>query len=548
MNLLHRVRAARTLIRAEGFHAFGRIVRRLRGRIEQRRTEAEQIRRWLSAVARARPAVRVCRSPAPVRVLLFGEGDEQRTRDSLLGAGLPASDVCRGEAPPAVERPGERWVALAAGDEFVSDSGNAWLGHIADLDEGGVLYADEVRLAPGGSLRGDLKPAWSPLLALTHPGRFPGAATAIPAQAASRRLREGADWTDVLLRATDEADAVRHLPLPVLRRPERDDDPLFGPLRGRMDAVASFLADRGTAAPVSAGDDPETLSIHPRIDADPLVSLLIPTRDQPDLLGRLLNSIERLDGGVRHEVILVDHLTTDPRALHLLEEAEKHAGVRVIREGGSFNFARITNTAAAEASGDFLLMLNNDTEAIDGAWLTHLVAAMHWPGVDAVGARLLYPDGTCQHAGIGLGIGTVAGHLGREWGSSGGREVFPGTGARTAREVSAATAACLLVRRGAFEELGGLDAGDLPVSFNDVDLCLRLTQRGGRILYEPRAELIHHETRTRSRLLDPREVITMRQRWRSRLTEDPLLPIAMNRESECPFLDPHRARLASTLR
>src|SRR5207302_1634861 len=175
---------------------------------------------------------------------------------------------------------------------------------------------------------------------------------------------------------------------------------------------------------------------------------------------------------------------------------------------GPFNFARINNAAARAARGDFLLFLNNDVEVRTPGWMEAMLEQALRPEVGAVGARLLFPEGFVQHAGVVLGLGGIAGHPGRLLApSSGGyHRSFD-----VVHDYSAATAACLLLRRALFLEAGGFDEDRLPVGFNDVDLCLRLRQRGLLIVYTPFAELLHHESLSRGPRVDDDEVRVMRE-------------------------------------
>jgi GT2 family glycosyltransferase len=190
---------------------------------------------------------------------------------------------------------------------------------------------------------------------------------------------------------------------------------------------------------------------------------------------------------------------------------------RVLRYEVPFNHSLLNNLAAREAGGEFLLLLNDDTEALHEEWLTRLVEQGQRPDVGGVGAWLIYPDGRTQHNGIALGIGRVATPIGTALTHDG---LDRGMG-RLVRDVSAVTGACLLVRKQLYLELGGLDAEQLPTSFNDVDFCLRLRQRGYRIVQCPQARLIHHESASRQ-ISDEESayVQLMQMRWGDVLRPD----------------------------
>lgn len=263
----------------------------------------------------------------------------------------------------------------------------------------------------------------------------------------------------------------------------------------------------------------------------PKVSIIIPTRNAVDLLRRCVDSL--LDGTdyPDFEIIIVNHRSDDPATLAYFEEVSRR-GVRILPCNlPGFNFSSINNSAVPHATGAILAFLNNDLELINGDWLREMVAQAVRPEIGAVGAMLYYPDNRVQHAGIVLGVGErngkpgVAGHAfkGYPRGSTGQRNRL-----RLAQNYSAVTAACLVVRRNLFEQVGGFDEAHLAVAFNDVDFCLRLRAAGHRNLWTPFAEFYHYESATRGqentpekRLRFAREAGYMRQKWGPLLDADP---------------------------
>lgn len=397
-----------------------------------------------------------------------------------------------------------------------------------------VVYADEDQSTPSGPGAPLLKPAWSEVLALSFPEGFPGRPTAIAAPLWNRICDESPDrtWVELVLRATEAAERISHIPLPLVTRgaPIGDAD---------QAAVRNCLRRRGIDARAEPGRTARSLRI--RLAAtDQRVSVLIPTRDQPELLNTIADALEREAALQPLERIWLDHATADPRARQRLDQESRRPHSQVLRLDGPFNFSRMINTGARVATGDALLLLNNDIEPLADGWIRDLMATAQLPGVHAVGPLLRYPDRSVQHAGIALGVGTVTGHLFRTLADADLRDqVGPCVGPAVAREVAAVTGACLLVRREEFLAAGGLDEERLPVSFSDVSLCLELRRRGGRVLYDPAIELVHHETVSRSAQLDPREVAWMRARWGAELAADPYLPPALSRLSEWPLLARH---------
>jgi GT2 family glycosyltransferase len=257
----------------------------------------------------------------------------------------------------------------------------------------------------------------------------------------------------------------------------------------------------------------------------------VPTRDKPALLRQCADGLLRRTDYADIELIIADNDSVEPATTALLDELRGDARVRVLSCPGGFNYSAMNNAAAAIATGHVVALLNNDIEIVSPDWLTEMVSQALRPGIGAVGARLVYPDGRVQHAGVVVGVGTfddgpgVAGHYsladaGTSFGYFGASVLL--------HEVSAVTAACIVLRKSIWDDAGGLNAEDLPVAFNDVDLCLRLRARGLRIIWTPYAELIHHESASRGDDLAPehrarfeRECRFMRDRWGPVLDADP---------------------------
>ncbi|HEX5377400.1 MAG TPA: glycosyltransferase family 2 protein [Phenylobacterium sp.] len=262
----------------------------------------------------------------------------------------------------------------------------------------------------------------------------------------------------------------------------------------------------------------------------PMVSIIVPTRDRASLLKRCIDGVLRQTDYQPFELIIVDNDSVEPETLALFRTAAKDPRVRILPAPGPFNYSAINNRAVAEARGEIVLLLNNDIAMIEPGWLTEMVAQAARPEVGAVGARLLYADGRLQHGGVILGVGGggnphVAGHL-----YSGARSMEKSyfNHLRLARNVSAVTAACLALRRSVFLEAGGLDEENLPVAFNDVDLCLKIGALGYQIIWTPRATLYHLESASRGADTEPvaadrfrAEIAYMRRRWGPVLDDDP---------------------------
>lgn len=260
-------------------------------------------------------------------------------------------------------------------------------------------------------------------------------------------------------------------------------------------------------------------------DPQPLVSLIVPTYNQRSLLSVCVDGILNRTSYKNIELLIIDNRSDDPDTLRYLESLRQDSRVTVIRDDGPFNFARINNNAVQQSRGSLVAFVNNDIQVMRPDWLHEMVSNVVRTDVGAVGARLLYPNGTVQHAGVVLGIGGVADHMMKHARS---QSIGYFCRAIVAQNISAVTAACMLVKRDVFQEIGGFDEENFSVAYNDIDFCLRLRDRGYLIVYTPYAELAHHESVSRGYEDTPeklerfqREFNTMRERWGHLLERDP---------------------------
>lgn len=260
----------------------------------------------------------------------------------------------------------------------------------------------------------------------------------------------------------------------------------------------------------------------------PKVTIVIPTHNGYRLLRDCLRSVRDKTDYPNFDVLIVDNRSTDRQTLDYLEHLSSEPGITVESYDAPFNYSAINNFAARRTDGELILFLNNDTVVLDGDWLREMVSYAARPDVGAVGAKLLYPNKTVQHGGVLLGAGiptdAVAGHL-----FHGLAKDEPGYFCRAilTQELSAVTAACMLTDRRLFLDLGGFNEDELKVAFNDVDLCLRIRERGLRVIWTPNATLEHRESASRGYedTIDKRnrfrgEIKYMRQRWGESLEQD----------------------------
>lgn len=405
----------------------------------------------------------------------------------------------------------------------------------AGAQDNPILYGDQDEAGPAGR-RGNpwLKPDWDPEMFLSQD--YLSAACALPAAAGHRAAQEPGipDTADPAVAVYGlilgmAGQAVRHLhrvtastPPGYWRRPSGERQALVRAMRPDLHV---------TKGPFG------TLSIrHPLPDPTPLVSIIIPTRDRLDLLQ---TCVEGVLGQTRYpafEIIIADNGSVEAQTLEYLRAIASDPRVRVVAWPHPYNYSAINNFAARSARGSYLCLLNNDVEIIDGDWLCALMRQAVRPDAGAVGARLLYPDRSIQHAGVVVGMGNAAGHAHR-----GLPDGAPGYFAQALvnRGATAVTAACLVVEKSKFEHVGGLDEAALAIAYNDVDLCLKLQRAGARNYYVAASRLIHHESKSRGLDMAPEhrerymaELAVFQARWGTIGFIDPWHHPALDRQSE----------------
>ena len=399
-------------------------------------------------------------------------------------------------------------------------------GEIVAHPEARMLYADTDTIdATGQRSDPSFNPDWNPDLFLSRNLFSPMGAihAALFDEAGGLAAAAGsAQGFDLALRCVERvrADQIRHIP----RILSHSRAPLKAFDAADEQALELHFQRTGTAATAKA--TPHGLRTHYALpDALPFVSLVIPTRNAVDLVRQCIESIVLETAYPNYEILLVDNGSDDPEALAYFAELDAQPGVTVIRDGRDFNYSALNNAAVAQARGELIGLLNNDIEVISPDWLHEMVSLALLTGVGAVGAKLLYPDMTIQHGGVVLGIGGMAGHAHKHLPASvaghGGR-------AQLVQNFCAVTAACLVVRKALYEQVGGLNAEQLGVAYNDVDFCLRLREAGYRNVWTPYAELLHHESASRglevaaeSRDRLARESAFMQSRWADLIAHDP---------------------------
>jgi glycosyltransferase involved in cell wall biosynthesis/LmbE family N-acetylglucosaminyl deacetylase len=430
------------------------------------------------------------------------------------------------------------WVALLDHDDLLANDALYWVVKtLQTRADAGLIYSDEDKINASGE-RYDpyFKPDWSPELLLSqnyicHLSVF--RRSLVTSVGGFRLGLEGAQDHDLILRcsAALKPHQIVHIPRilyhwraiagsTALALEEKNYANDAG-----VRAVSDFLSANNWGGEVHALPN-GYYQVEPSLPEQlPWVTLIIPTRNAHELVRMCIESILDKTTYANYDILLVDNGSDNPESLAYFSQLSQHPRIQVVRDDREFNYSALNNAAVALAKGDIIGLVNNDIEIITPNWLQEMVGLALRPGVGAVGARLWYPNETLQHAGVVIGVGGVAGHAHlhrrRQDGGYFGR-------AQITQNFQAVTAACLLVRKAAFLQVGGLNEVNLKVAFNDVDFCLKLIEAGLRNVWTPFAEMYHHESATRGYENTPAkqarfasEVDYMHQRWGDTLKYDP---------------------------
>ena len=434
------------------------------------------------------------------------------------------------------------YVGVLDHDDELAEQALFWFAdEIQKHPDAAIIYCDEDKL-DGEGVRGAplLKPDWNPALitAQNYVCHLTVYRRDLLERAGGFRAGfEGSQDHELLLRCADmvKPDRIRHIPRVLYHwRSHAGSTASETGLEGKpyawnagARAIREYLGRRGIAATVRPTAGQFYQVDYPCPSPAPKVTVIIPTALKLEFIQRCLTSVLRQTTYPNVEFII----TTDRQRLQVAAQkdfTEKLAADPRLRllvyDERPFNYSRTNNRAVAQSEAPIICFLNDDVEAITPDWLEKLVARVQQPGVGAVGAMLYYPTDTIQHAGVILGMGGVAGHpfLNLPRGSKGyyGRAVLE-------QDLSCVTAACMVMRREAFDDIGGFDEA-LAIAFNDVELCIRLRQRGWRIIWTPAVEMYHHESTSVGKHDAPhrhsdfkQEVRLMRERWGDLLDTDP---------------------------
>lgn len=404
-----------------------------------------------------------------------------------------------------------------------------------------ILYSDEDKInEQGGFEQAHYKPKWSPDLLYSHNyvchlGVY---RKALLNEIGGFRLGvEGSQDYDLLLRAVKQCkeQGIIHIPYVLYHwRIAQGSTALAGSEKSYTDdaglkALTDYFANGDSfngEVSVESGLLSNTYKVNwPIPKEQPLVSIIIPTKNGLELVKQCIDSIYSHTDYGNFEILLVDNQSDEAESLNYFQRLAVENKIRLLAYDQPFNYSAINNYAVTQAKGNVIVLMNNDIEVLSSSWLTEMVSHCLREDIGCVGAKLYYPNETIQHGGVVLGIGGVAGHSHKYF-----PKEHPGYFKRLkiTQNFSAVTAACLAVRKSVFEQVGGLNEKELTIAFNDVDFCLKVQQAGLRNLWSPYVEMIHHESVSRGGEDTPekvarfnKEVAYMQQTWNDILANDP---------------------------
>lgn len=314
-----------------------------------------------------------------------------------------------------------------------------------------------------------------------------------------REEYEGAQDYDFIFRCVEKAEKIVHIPEILYHwrthSSSTADNPaskMYAFEAGRR-AISAHLERSGVKGIVTHTKDLGFYRVQYLLEGEPLVSIIIPNKDARETLSACLQSIREKTTYKNYEILIVENNSTTDEIFAYYGELAREENIRLLRWEKEFNYSAINNFAARKARGEYLLFLNNDVTVITPQWLEELLGVCQRPEVGAAGVKLLYPDNTIQHAGCVIGIGGIAGSMFVDMPAERSGYLHK---ASIMQDMSAVTAACMMMKKKVFEEAGGF-AEELAVAFNDMDLCLRVNQAGHLVVYDPYVQLYHAESKTR---------------------------------------------------
>lgn len=410
------------------------------------------------------------------------------------------------------------------------------------------IYSDEDKINKSGRRsRPFFKPDWSPdtLLSQNYICHFVVIKSSLMNRVGGFRVGyEGAQDYDLILRCTELTQEIYHIPQILYHwrmiensTAENPEAKLYAFEAGKRSIEAAILR-RKLAAKVKMGKNLGTYDILYEVKGKPEVSIIIPTKDHSEDLEICINSIINKSDYSNYEIIVVDNGSKDNKTFDLFEKYQQSLGelFKVITLNIPFNYSKLNNEAVKIATGDYLVLMNNDIEVITDGWIERMIGFAQQKHIGAVGAKLYYNDQTIQHAGVVLGIGGVAGHSHKYFNH---RSAGYFSRLMINSNYAAVTAACLMVEKKKFIEVGGLDSINLSVAFNDVDFCLELLEKGYYNICLTSAECYHYESKSRGmedtkekKKRFDREIYYMKEKWKTYIAHDPYYSPNLTLEKE----------------
>lgn len=314
-----------------------------------------------------------------------------------------------------------------------------------------------------------------------------------------RREFEGAQDHDFIFRCVEKARKTGHVPEILYHwrthKASTADNPaskMYAYDAGRR-AIEAHLARTKTEGIVSHTPDFGFYRVQYPVQGEPMVSIIIPNKDEKETLGACLKSIREKTEYKNYEILIIENNSTSEEIFRYYKELSGDPRIRLLRWKKEFNYSAINNYGARLAKGEYLLFLNNDVTVITKGWIKEMLGVCGRKEVGAVGVKLLYPDHTIQHAGCVVGMGGIAGHMFTDMPAQRSGYLHK---ASILQDMSAVTAACMMMKKSVFEQAGGFTE-ELAVAFNDVDLCLKVNQGGHLVVYDPYVQLFHMESKSR---------------------------------------------------
>lgn len=383
------------------------------------------------------------------------------------------------------------------------------------------IYSDEDKVYAQDGKRYEpfFKPDWSPdtVLSYNYACHFAVARKRIiDAIGGFREGFDGAQDHDLILRIIEKTDKIYHIPKILyhwkaassISAASRPDAKIYAFTAGKK-AIKEYLNKKGLEADVLDGLFTGSYRVKYRITQPQKVSIIIPTKDKVHLLKKCVSSILDRTDYKEYEILIVDNQSKEQETNNYYEVIKSEPRVRILKYDKPFNYSAINNYAVQSTDAQYLLFLNNDTEVISQEWLSAMLEFAQREDVGAVGPKLYYPDDTIQHAGVILGLYGIADHAHRYFPRS---SVGVNGRINVIQNLSAVTAGCMLMRRNVFEEVGGFNE-TMTVAYNDIDLCLKVREKGYLIVYTPYAELYHYESASRGKEDTPEKLTRANQEY-----------------------------------